>query len=99
MLASNKNEIYKITTPELPLGFGVAGTGDMTTAVFLSRYLETGGLKPALERCAASVFGILEASYKNAPKEKDMPLELRIIDAQEEFISPSYSFKAEKIQL
>jgi len=98
MLASCKGEIYKITTPELPLGYGVAGTGDMTTAVFLSRYLETRNMEKTLELCTASVFGVLEASYKaasSAPENK--LLELKIIDAQSELCSPSRFFKAVKL--
>ena len=95
MLASDRTNLYKITTPELPLGNGVAGTGDMTAAIFLSRYLETGNLKKTLELCAASVFGILEASLKAAPFEgKNSPMELKIIDVQNELCAPSHSFTA-----
>ena len=97
MLASDKTNVYKITTPELPLGNGVAGTGDMTAAVFLSRYLETGNLEKTLELCTASVFGILEASLKAAPDAgKSLPLELKIIGAQKELHDPSHSFNAVK---
>jgi len=99
MLASDKINIYKITTPHLPLGNGVAGTGDMTAAVFLSRYLETRNLLKTLELCTASVFGILEASYKAISCENNNPIpELKIIDAQNEFTSPTHSFKAVKIK-
>jgi pyridoxine kinase len=97
MLASDKNGIYKITTPELPLGSGVAGTGDMTSAVFLSRYLETRNLEKTLELCTASVFGILETSLKSSSNNEKLPLELKIIEAQEQFISPSHFFKAVKL--
>jgi pyridoxine kinase len=97
MFASNKKEIYKITTPELPFDKNVAGTGDMTMAVFLSRYLEIKDLKKTLELCTASVFSILEASYNAADKKKGVPIDLKIIDNQKELVSPSYSFKAEKI--
>jgi len=97
MIASDKNETYKITTPELPFNSNVAGTGDMTTAVFLSRYLETKDIKKTLELCTASVFGILEASFKAANIKSASPVELKIIDNQKELGSPSYSFKAEKI--
>jgi pyridoxine kinase len=98
MLASGKGEILKITTPELPLGYGVAGTGDMTSAVFLSRYLETRNMEKTLELCTASVFGVLEVSYKAASSSQDNKLlELKIIDAQNELCSPSRSFKAEKL--
>jgi len=97
MIASDKKEVYKITTPELPLGKGVAGTGDMTAAVFLSRYLETKNLKKTLELCTASVFGILDKSFKAANLKSDALIELKTIDNQQELVSPSHSFKAEKI--
>ncbi|MDR0322968.1 MAG: pyridoxal kinase PdxY [Treponema sp.] len=104
MLASDKTGIYKITTPELPLGSGVAGTGDMTTAVFLSRFLEKGNLEKTLELCTASVFGILKSSFnpQDSSKTSDSvynneKVELKIIEAQEQFTAPVYSFKAEKI--
>ena len=98
MLASDKKNIYKITTPELPLGCDVAGTGDMTTAIFLSRYLETKSTEIALELCASSVYGILEASFKEFNTNgKKAPLELNIIDAQSQLCSPSYNFKAVKV--
>jgi len=97
MIASKKNEVYKITTPELPFKKIVAGTGDMTMAVFLSRYLETKDLKKTLELCAASVFGILEASLRALDSKNEAPIDLKIIDNQNELVFPSYSFKAEKI--
>ena len=99
MIVSDKKSIYKITTAELPLGNNVAGTGDMTTAVFLSRYLETRNIEKTLELCTASVYGILESSFKGSIKNSNNLIELNIIDEQHQFISPSYSFKAEKIQL
>jgi pyridoxine kinase len=99
MIASDKTNCFSITTPELPLGNGVAGTGDMTTAVFLSRYLETKNLEKTLELCTASVFGVLKTSYgSSASKNENMPLELKIIDAQEELVRPSHTFKAVKIK-
>jgi len=96
--STGKTKIYKIITPELPIGHNIAGTGDMTASVFLSRYLETGNLEKTLELCTASVFGILEASMRAASlKEKNELMELKIIDAQEQLASPSHYFKAEKI--
>jgi len=98
MLASDSKNVYKVTTPELPLGGGVAGTGDMTTSIFLSRYLETKNLAKTLELCTASIFGILNASFAAASSIKnDLPVELKVIDAQQELVSPSQFFKAEKI--
>jgi len=99
MIASDKKNCFRITTPELPLGNGVAGTGDMTTAVFLSRYLETKNLEKTLELCTASVFGVLQTSYKASQAVKsNLPLELKIIDAQQELVSPSQNFKAVKLK-
>ena len=94
---TGKKEMYMVTTPELPLGSGIAGTGDMTTAIFLSQYLETKDLAKTLELCTASVFGILEMSYKNSSSAKNGILELKIIDAQNQFVSPSHYFNTVKI--
>jgi pyridoxine kinase len=94
MIASNKENICKITTPLLPLG-SVAGTGDMTASVFLSRYLETKDLCKTLELCTASIFGILQTSCKTS--DKNIITELKIIEAQQEFISPANTFKLEVI--
>jgi len=101
MIASDKKNIYKISTPELPLGDGVAGTGDMTSAVFLSQYLNTHDLEKTLNLCASSIYGILEESYKSMnneqKKEDNVTIELKLIGAQEHFIKPVYNFKAVKI--
>jgi pyridoxine kinase len=99
MLASDKNGMYIITTPELPIAVGMAGSGDMTASVFLSRYLETGDVKKTLELCTASIFGIIEASWQayNNSEIKPELLELRIIQMQKEFDSPSRFFEARKL--
>jgi pyridoxine kinase len=100
MLASDKSGIFRITTPMLPLGGNAAGTGDLTAAVFLSRYLENTGIQRTLELCTSSVYGIITKSFpeceKTAPG-KTTPLELRIIEAQEELVSPSHTFEARKL--
>jgi pyridoxine kinase len=64
MLASDKSGVYSISTPELPIGANMAGSGDITASVFLSRYLETGDVKKTLELCTASIYGIIEASWQ-----------------------------------
>jgi len=97
MIASDKKNIFITTTPELPLEENAAGTGDMTSAVFLSRFLETKDIKKSLELCTSSVYSILEASYKHSIKEKDKIMELKLIHAQKEFEFPSNSFKATEL--
>jgi len=97
----NKNAFYKISTPELPLEGGVAGTGDMTASIFLSRYLNTYDLKSALIDCTASVFGILKESYNaylcEVSDGSGKGLELNFIRHQEQLKNPSYNFDAVKI--
>jgi pyridoxine kinase len=90
MLASDKTGLYRINTPALRTEQNFAGSGDLTTAVFLSRYLETGSVKRTLELTAASVYGILEATIKGGSRE------LLLIKAQDELVSPSRFFEAEK---
>jgi len=99
MLASDKSGMYVITTPELPIAVGMAGSGDITAAVFLSRYLETRNVKKTLELCAASIFGIIEASWQvhQGAEAKPGPMELRIIQAQNELVTPSHFFEARKL--
>jgi pyridoxine kinase len=99
MLASDKSGMYLISTPELPIAAGMAGSGDITASVFLSRYLETGGIKKTLELCTASIFGIIEASWQahNSGETKPGLMELRIIQAQKELDSPSHFFEARKL--
>jgi pyridoxine kinase len=100
MLASDGSGLHVVRTPELPISTGVAGSGDLTASVFLSRYLETGDVKRALELCAASIFGILEASWKafrdDSPGKSKL-MELRIVQAQNELDSPSRFFEARRI--
>ena len=98
MLASDKSGIYSISTPELPIGTGMAGSGDITASVFLSRYLETGDIKKTLELCTASVFGILQTSWQvYGSREETALMELRIIQAQKELDSPSHFFEAHRL--
>lgn len=91
MLASDGASVYRIRTPELPFGPGMAGSGDVTAAIFLSRYLETHDIKRTLELTAASIFGIMEATYMAESRE------LLIIRAQNELESPHLAFEAVRL--
>jgi pyridoxine kinase len=88
MLVSDGKGLYRSRTPELPFGPGMAGSGDLTASVFLSRYLETRDVRQTLELTTASVYGIMEATFKAQSKE------LRIIQAQNELVAPSSVFEA-----
>jgi pyridoxine kinase len=91
MLASDGNSVYRIRTPELPLGAGMAGSGDVTAALFLSRYLETRSVRNALELTAGSIFGVMDATFKANSRE------LLLIASQEELVNPRNRFKASPI--
>jgi pyridoxine kinase len=91
MLVSAENGAYRIRTPELPFDTVMSGSGDLTAAVFLAHYLETGDIKAALECTAGSIYGIMEATFKAHSGE------LCIIAAQNELVSPSRSFEAVRL--
>ncbi|MDR1302383.1 MAG: pyridoxal kinase PdxY [Treponema sp.] len=91
MLVSDGKERYRIRTPELPFTAVMAGSGDLTAAVFLSRYLETRDIKRTLELTTASVYGIMEATFKTNSRE------LIMIQAQEELVAPSSLFEAVRL--
>jgi pyridoxine kinase len=95
MIVSDGGEAYRVSTPELYFADTtmMAGAGDLTTAVFLSRYLETRSISRTLELSAASVYGVMEKTHKGSSRE------LLIVAAQDELVSPSGSFKAEKLTL
>ena len=100
MLASDKTGMYRISTPELPIAAGMAGSGDLTASVFLSRYMQTRNAQKTLELCTASIYGIIEASFRAQGGGADSgsgPMELCIIDAQKELVSASHVFEAVKI--
>jgi pyridoxine kinase len=91
MLASDGNAVHRVRTPELPLGAGMAGSGDVTAALFLSRYLETRSVRDTLEFTAGAIFGVMDATFKAGS------LELLLIAAQEELVNPRNVFKAERL--
>jgi pyridoxine kinase len=102
MLVSNGAEMYQIQTPELPFPAIVAGSGDITAALFLSYYLTTikrgasGSmahpqqtcLRQALERVTASIYSIMEATYKAGAGE------ILLIGTQEAPVNPGRMFDA-----
>jgi pyridoxine kinase len=91
MLASDASSIYRVHTPVFSFAETIAGSGDLTTAIFLSRYLETQNIKRTLELTAGSIFGIFKATWEAGRRE------LALIAAQAELESPSSFFPAEKL--
>lgn len=90
IFASGEGERLRVRMPKLDIA--VQGTGDTVAALFFFHLLRTGTLSTALEVAASSMFGVLERTQ--AAKAKEMLL----VDAQEEFISPSRSFRTEPVE-
>lgn len=88
MLVSTTNEKYLIKTPKISLPISPNGSGDMTAALFLAKYLETKNLKLTLEYVSSAVYGVFEITQQKEQRE------LAIIAAQEQLINPTNTFKA-----
>lgn len=81
---------WAVTTPRLPLE--VSGSGDITAATFLRHWLTDADLATALGRTAASVYGVLKATHDAGA------YELRLVGAQDEFVTPSNNFEVTRIR-
>ena len=80
---------WVVTTPVLDRKF--TGSGDLTTAMFLARWLEKGDLGDALGRTASIVYSVLEATASADHKE------LRLVDAQLDLVEPRFQFEASRL--
>lgn len=93
MLLSSKDEAYLVATPRLEMPIAPNGSGDMTAAIYLAKYLETKNLKLSLEHTAAALFAIFAETLKLERRE------LAIIQAQDELLNPKRRFTASTITL
>jgi pyridoxine kinase len=89
MVAVDDEGAWSVRTPLLPIS--VNGAGDVTAALFLAHSL-TGGTRVALERTAASVFGVLEATQKSDRRE------IALVPAQDEIVAPTSTFAATRLR-
>jgi pyridoxine kinase len=88
MLVSASTGIYRVRTPELPFSPSPNGVGDLTAALFLSRWLETRDAAEALELTTDSVFAVLERTLREGRRE------IALVEAQDELVSPTRRFSA-----
>ncbi|RTL13346.1 MAG: pyridoxal kinase PdxY [Neisseriaceae bacterium] len=91
MLLSTKDEAYLVATPRLEMPIAPNGSGDMTAAIYLAKYLETRDLKQSLEHTAAALFATFDQTLKLARRE------LAIIQSQNELVQPKKWFKAQQV--
>jgi len=89
LLASEGARHYRVRTPKL--GLSVNGAGDAVAALFLAHWLETRSAGLALERAAASVFGMLARTEAAGSRE------ILLVAAQEELVAPSRTFVASEV--
>jgi pyridoxine kinase len=89
LLACDDGGCFRVQTPRLPIS--VNGAGDAIAALFFFHYLRNNSVAQALSRAASSIFGVLRRTA-----EADAG-EILLIDAQEELVSPSRVFQAERL--
>jgi pyridoxine kinase len=87
LIACDAAACHRLRTPRLPVA--AHGAGDLIAALFLAHYLRSRSVAETLSQAAASVFGILKRSM-NADD-----MEMALIEAQDELVSPSATFRAE----
>ncbi|MDQ8727870.1 pyridoxal kinase PdxY [Bradyrhizobium sp. LHD-71] len=80
---------FRVRTPLLPLA--INGAGDAIAALFFVHYLQTRDAGEALARAASSVYGLLKRTVDAGSRE------ILLIEAQDEFVTPTTRFKAERM--
>lgn len=90
MLAVDGDEAYLVQTPFL--NFKRNGSGDVTAALFSGHYAYHGEVAKALEATAASVYELIETTYKRGSAELDL------IAAQNAFVDPKHHFEVEAVE-
>ncbi|NNG19181.1 pyridoxal kinase PdxY [Naumannella sp. ID2617S] len=90
MLAVDADGAWLVTTPLLDRTF--TGSGDLTTAMFLTALLDGIGTPEALARTAAIVFGVLNRTAELGEAE------LRLVAAQDEIANPTRTFEVRQVR-
>ncbi len=80
---------WRVTVPQLPLR--AKGTGDTFAALFLAHHLRGESAKTALELATSTLYGIIDDTIRHDWDE------LRLINAQAEYLNPSYYVDAVRI--
>ena len=83
MVAATADEAWLVSTPLIDQVF--TGSGDVTSAAFFARLLETGRLDVALKDTADIVYSILAATAEAGRRE------LALVSAQDQIVNPAYS--------
>lgn len=89
LVVSDGGQLWRVRTPRLDIA--VNGAGDCIAALFFVQYLETRSARLALERAAASVFGLLLRTQQSGARE------ILVVAAQDEFVAPTHRFASENV--
>jgi len=90
MLAITGEGAWQVTTPRLDRTF--TGSGDLTAAMFLAHLLRTGSAAQALGVTADVVYSVLKLTADSGL------LELQLVAAQDEIVSPTYHFDVQQVR-
>jgi pyridoxine kinase len=90
MMAVTDDGAWLVATPRLPLHAN--GSGDLTSALFTAHLHETGSPVDALSRVAASVYGVLLATWESGERE------LQLVAAQGAIAEPASTFAVRRLR-
>jgi pyridoxine kinase len=89
LVASTGEARYRVRTPRLPVPFN--GAGDAIAGLFLAHFLREGSISTALSLAASSIYGLVCRTAEAGSRE------LLLIEAQDEFVTPTNEFRAERL--
>lgn len=90
MVAVGPDGAWSVTTPLLDRNF--TGSGDLTTAMFLSCLLAGDDLSTALATTASRVYGVLAVTSASGQPE------LQLVAAQDQLVAPSETFESVRLR-
>jgi pyridoxine kinase len=89
LVVSDGSDRCRLRMPRLPVVAN--GAGDLIAALFFAHHLSTGSAAEAMALAASSLFGVLSRTAEAGASE------MLLVEAQEEFVKPSWVFAAERI--
>lgn len=91
MLLSTPTGAYRVHTPRVDFEVEPNGAGDLVSALFLGRLLQTGDPVAALEHMAAAVAAVFEHTRRAGRRE------LALVQAQAELVNPARPVQAVRV--
>ena len=89
LVVSEGGAVFRVRTPKLALE--INGAGDAIAALFFVHRLRSGDAAEALSMAASSIHGLLRRTEAAGSRE------ILLVEAQEEFVSPSHVFLPESL--